>query len=89
MKLNKSFSRRKLFFQGGKTLLVFATANVGVYTMGSAFKDLDGSMVAGAKCAPPAPRCVDNPRTPGIESLRCCEGPPDYWECAAPLATTC
>lgn len=32
-------------------MAALAAANVGVYVIGSAFKELDGSMVAGAKCS--------------------------------------
>lgn len=48
--INKDLSRRNFLFQGGKSLALLASANVGVYVIGSAFKELDGSLVAGAKC---------------------------------------
>ncbi len=48
----KSLSRRNFLSRGGKSLALLAAANVGVYVIGSAFKNLDGSLVAGAKCVP-------------------------------------
>ena len=48
-KLQPKVSRRN-FFHGSASLLVTASlANAGVYIIGSAFKSLDGSLVAGAK----------------------------------------
>jgi hypothetical protein len=49
MAVNVGDSRRKFILNGFKAAGILATANVGVYAIGSAFKELDGSMVAGAK----------------------------------------
>ena len=44
-----TLARRQFLFQGGKLLMQSIAANSGIYLIGSAFKDLDGSFVAGAK----------------------------------------
>jgi hypothetical protein len=44
-----SFTRRNFLFGATKSLAKLAVASAGVYAIGSAFKSLDGSMVAGAK----------------------------------------
>jgi len=54
-------SRRKFLFNSGKSLAALAAANVGVYAVGSVFKKLDGSLVAGAKSY----SCVCNPDCSG------------------------
>lgn len=47
---NKTNSnRRKFLLSAAKAASLFAVANTSVYVVGSAFKNLDGSMVAGAK----------------------------------------
>jgi hypothetical protein len=50
-KFNKTsaLSRRNFLLSTTKSLATLAVANTGVYIIGSAFKSLDGSMVAGAK----------------------------------------
>lgn len=48
-----AYSRRQFLLQGGKSLALLAVANTAVYAVGSAFKEFDGSLVAGAKCSPP------------------------------------
>lgn len=45
----RELSRRNFLFLGAKSLAAFAAANVGVYAIGVAVKELDGSLVAGAK----------------------------------------
>jgi hypothetical protein len=50
---NNSPQRRNFLVQGSRSLAMLVSANIGVYIVGSVFKDLDGSMVAGAKCTPP------------------------------------
>ncbi|MBC7466972.1 MAG: hypothetical protein H7256_13370 [Bdellovibrio sp.] len=45
----KSNGRRSFLFNSAKAAGLLMLANTGVYTLGSAFKRLDGSMVAGAK----------------------------------------
>jgi hypothetical protein len=48
----KALTRRNFLFGATKSLATLAVASAGVYAIGSAFKSLDGSMVAGAKyCA--------------------------------------
>ena len=68
---NKDLSRRNFLFQGGKSLAAFAAANVGVYVIGSAFKSLDGSLVAGAKC--------DGSHFEGQFNLLSCSPPSGGW----------
>lgn len=46
-------SRRSFLTKLGASAGSLMMANVGVYVIGSAFKNLDGSLVAGAKCQPP------------------------------------
>lgn len=46
----KENSRRKFLFQLSSAATTLAFANAAVYSVGSAFKSLDGSMTAGAKC---------------------------------------
>jgi len=46
-------SRRSFLSKLGASAGSLMLANAGVYAIGSAFKSLDGSMVAGAKCQPP------------------------------------
>lgn len=43
------FSRRDFISNFGKSLVSLSIANLGLYAVGSAFKKLDGSLVAGAK----------------------------------------
>lgn len=82
-KSQPNFSRRNFLLSSGKSLATFAAANVGVYVIGSAFKNLDGSLVAGAKCAdffyPPAcaMRTINGPRAAGYSDsfpLTFCDG---------------
>jgi hypothetical protein len=53
-KFNKTsvLSRRNFLLGMTRSLATLAVANTGVYVIGSAFKSLDGSIVAGAKCDP-------------------------------------
>jgi hypothetical protein len=46
---NRRLSRRNFLFGVSKSLASLAVASAGVYVVGSAFKSLDGSLVAGAK----------------------------------------
>lgn len=47
-----SLSRRKFFSNGLKTAAeYFVLADAGIYILGSAFKELDGNLTAGAKGA--------------------------------------
>jgi hypothetical protein len=50
-KFNKTsrLTRRSFLFGVSKSLASLAVASAGVYVVGSAFKSLDGSLVAGAK----------------------------------------
>jgi hypothetical protein len=50
-KFNKTsaLTRRNFLLSTTKSLATLAVANTGVYIIGSAFKSLDGSIVAGAK----------------------------------------
>lgn len=44
-------SRRAFLKKGFNLAVTMVAANAAVYVVGSAFKELDGSLVAGAKCS--------------------------------------
>lgn len=46
---NSKKSRREFFFAASEASFKFALANTAIYAVGSAFKNLDGNLVAGAK----------------------------------------
>ena len=73
-----ALTRRTFLLQSGTTLATFAAANVGVYIVGSAFKDLDGSMVAGAKCVIGTCLCNDMAQpaaaNSGVCAIKCDAG---------------
>jgi len=49
---SSKLNRRSFFFKSsGSVIATFAVANASIYTIGSAFRALDGSFVAGAKGA--------------------------------------
>jgi hypothetical protein len=48
-KLEVKHTRRDFLLKGASFFAKFAVANAGLYVVGSAFKSLDGSLVAGAK----------------------------------------
>jgi hypothetical protein len=81
-KFNKTsrLTRRSFLFGVSKSLASLAVASAGVYVVGSAFKSLDGSLVAGAKtcactcrrtefCEAPLPALFDE--TCDIEAPNC------------------
>lgn len=74
MNKDRKVLSRRIFIE---SLAKLAVAHTTVYVVGSGFKELGGSFVAGAKCSPPgpAPSCVP------ASARRCCPGPPDYWLC--------
>ncbi|MFZ3229533.1 MAG: hypothetical protein WA160_04960 [Pseudobdellovibrio sp.] len=76
MEKSQNLSRRTFLFQSGKSLALLTAANVGVYTIGSAFKKLDGNLVAGAKMC--SCLCEEIPgqcgSTPPTSMLRDCMG---------------
>ena len=47
---SSELSRRRFLSKSIGMLGSMAIANAGIYAIGSAFKELDGSLVAGAKC---------------------------------------
>jgi len=51
---NSKNSRRQFLFNLSTATVQLAAANMAVYVVGSAFKNLDGSLVAGAKVVCPA-----------------------------------
>lgn len=71
--------RRDFIFRVLKTGGLILSSQVVVYAVGSAFKDLDGSMVAGAKCAG---ACAGPPRWECLDGFGCFS-PPVAPQCAA------
>lgn len=77
-------NRRRFLRKAANTVVLAASANAVVYVVGTAFKEMDGQLTAGAKgCSPPgpAPFC---PYMPGKKNLYCCPEPwGDVWYCMA------
>lgn len=71
-----SSTRRELLKKALSLSATMAIANTGVYMIGAAFKELDGSLVAGAKCYTPRP---GGPGGPGCSGFRCS---PPGWYCS-------
>ena len=97
MDTNKDLSRRNFLFQGGKSLGLLASANVGVYVIGSAFRELDGGLVAGAKTcsyeqATPSgggPMCIVGCDTMTVVTGATCVGGPAPTDCCDAYSTPC
>ena len=65
-------TRRNFLWAGTRSLANLAAANVGIYVIGSVFKQFDGSMVAGAKCVIGTCICMDL-SSPGAANYLVCD----------------